>query len=163
MQKPSKTTRSAAKQNQVIRRRYGMYFFVIVAAVMALTLTAAVYAKPIAKALTLATTHQPEGYTELSFVTSSSNPLPSSAPVDTPRQFSFQITNHQTQSVSYHYIVTLSIGSVTTTVASGAVAIADGNSESISPSFTMPVASSTGIIDVHLTTTNQHIYFRSYS
>jgi uncharacterized membrane protein len=152
------TTKRQAKPTG--RQRF-VYFSSALVAVAVLVFVSRL--QPVANAITLATTRQPEGYTELWFNASAAHPLPSSAPAGKATQFSFHIANHETRSVTYRYLVTLAVANSVAQIGAGTVTLGDGKSADVTSGFTMPVPSATGLVGVQLVNPAQHIFFRTYS
>lgn len=119
--------------------------------------------RAIAHAVVMATTRLPQGYSELSFVTSTAKPLPSSAPVYKDETFVFQIANHEQRNWTYSYQVLLTIDGKTSVVSTGLVPLANGEVKSVTAHFSMPVPSKIGVVSVHISDPSQSIFFRSES
>jgi uncharacterized membrane protein len=132
----------------------------LVLTIVALTST---YATALRHAYTLATSHQPETFTELYFNSSHASPLPTSAPVGKVRTFSFHITNHENQPYSYHYTVGLRVNNQARLVKSGDIKLSNGQSADITVPFSMSVPEAVGEITVSLQNPQEHISFRSES
>jgi hypothetical protein len=109
----------------------------------------------VARAFSLATTHQPERYTQLYFGNSAHLPLYSPAKkIERP---SFYIVNHEAHTVTYQYRVTFTVGTKTTTLRQASVVLADGQSVGISFSYTMPAPNLAAQISVQLAGRAEHI------
>jgi hypothetical protein len=115
-----------------------------------------IYQPSIARTIGMATTYQPETYTELAF---SSSKLPAYVKTNTLNTFTFRVINHETKTVSYHYTVTQSGVGIT----QGNLVLAAGAAASQPVSFKITRPRTIDDLVVHLDNTNQEIYFRSQS
>ena len=114
----------------------------------------------VSDAITLATTHQPERYTQLFF----DNPakLPSYAPTGKIQTLNFSIVNNNAEQVTYTYETTITIGSSTTST-SHSLTLANGQSAQLVTQFTVPTPLTKAQITIHLLGTNQRITLASTS
>lgn len=116
-----------------------------------------VYKNDIASAFTLATTHQPESFTELYFINSRSLPLYS--PTLKPQRVTFRITNHESRQVTYAYIVTQD----GVKLAESTVVLSDGQSTDVTFVYIIPTPATPTTLSVSLVGRPEHIDFRSKS
>lgn len=116
-----------------------------------------IYKGAIAQAVTLATTHRPETFTELYFVNSSA--LPSYSPAQRVQHVSFHITNHEAKQMTYTYVISQDA----TQIAHAMVTLDDGKGTDIPFSFMIAVPNSTTQLSVHLENRSEHVDFRSKS
>lgn len=118
---------------------------------------AAINLNNISHAFTLATTRQPEGFTELYFVNSRTLPLYS--PATKPQHVTFRITNHEAHQVTYTYLVAQDATKLT----QSSVTLNDGQSADVTFSFTIPKPVTQTLLSVILMGRSEHIDFRSKS
>jgi uncharacterized membrane protein len=116
-----------------------------------------IYRGPIVQAFTLATTHQPETYTELYFVNSSA--LPTYAPAQKNQNVTFHITNHEAKQMNYTYAIVQD----GVQLSRSTVTLSNGQGIDIPFSFMIAQPSSATQISVHLENRSEHIDFRSKS
>jgi hypothetical protein len=116
-----------------------------------------IYRDNIVHAFTLATTHQPEQYSELFFAHSSH--LPSFVPVLKPQRIVFHITNHEASPTTYTYVVTQD----GVQLARGDVTLPDGQGMDVPFTFMNAQANHESQLSVHLIGRAQHIDFRCKS
>lgn len=141
--------------------RFAMATLVIGIIIGVSTLLVIGYSPALAQAYRLATTHQAERYSELYFDKHRS--LPSTAPVGTPRSVAFTIVNHEATTVTYHYVVSMTIAGTVTTLQEGNVQLKDGAAANTSVSFSVPKPDSSAMISVALVGRSEQIVFRSQS
>ncbi|HKU18054.1 MAG TPA: hypothetical protein VJP80_02160 [Candidatus Saccharimonadales bacterium] len=139
---------------------------VVIIAIVALlcigaSAAALIHRHTIAHAFTLATTHQPERYSELYFDNSAHLPLYS--PAYKAERVSFHIANHQGKTTTYAYRVVFQVGAKTSVLRSGSVTIADGSSADISVTYTMSAPNLSGQLNVQLEGRSEHIAYRMKS
>ncbi|HSX16852.1 MAG TPA: hypothetical protein VLH86_02000 [Patescibacteria group bacterium] len=116
------------------------------------------YKAPVTHAITMATSHEPEKFSELYFENSALLPL--YAPANIPQRVAFRISNHESQTITYHYIATMSTGLATSQIAEGEITLDDTASGSVPISFVMPVPNGSAQISVQLVGRSEHIAFR---
>lgn len=119
------------------------------------------YRTPLARALALATTHQPETYTELYFV--NNRQLPSLAPAGKTQTFAFGITNHEARTVTYRYVVSMTIDGNSVPAQTGSVVLASGQSRTLKAGFRLAEPGKSAVIGVNLAGRGEQIDFRSRS
>ncbi len=112
------------------------------------------------QAWTLATTHQPERYSELYFA--DPGHLPTYAPASKEQIIYFYIVNHEHQSQLYTYQVMQTIGTATT-VTEASVYVRDGQDAQQKVQFIIPKPLQQAIITVRLLHSNLQLSFRSQS
>jgi len=115
----------------------------------------------IAHAFTLATTHQPERFTELYF--NNSAHLPLYAPAGKLQHITFHIGNHEAHSVSYGYVALMTSNGNVTVLSRGNVTVVDTQGHDILLSFSLPAPNSAAQISVTLTGRPEHITFKARS
>ena len=87
----------------------------------------------------LATTHQPERFTSLGFV--STGRMPTYSPAGRPQHITFQLANHEAARTTYHYLAILSSSNGTTqTLGEGNITLDNGASTTRVLTYTMPAA-----------------------
>ena len=117
------------------------------------------YPSEISNSVTLATSHLPEGYTQLNFANQSSLPQHANIKVATP--FSFEVTNYEGRPRSYEYLVTATAATGTKVIASGNVSLQNGSMTKQTVYFTIPASNSSLKLTVSLSDSGQQINFRS--
>lgn|GEM_PF-1023305 len=145
-----------------IRRQRGVLVstFLVVIICAAIILGTNVFRSGITQAWSLATSHQPERYTELYF----NNPaqLPSYAPAHKSQSVAFTIVNHEAQTRTYTYTVQTTVGKVTTS-RTASVTLRDGQTVTDTIHFTIPLPNEQAYSAVKLLGTSQILAFRSQS
>jgi hypothetical protein len=111
----------------------------------------------IANAFVLATTHQPERFTELYFVNSSL--LPSYTPTAKIQHITFRITNHEAYPIAYTYI----IAQDTSQLAKNTITLSDAQSTDVTFTYSIPTPKTGTILSVSLINRTEHIAFRTKS
>ncbi|HSX32748.1 MAG TPA: hypothetical protein VLF91_00200 [Candidatus Saccharimonadales bacterium] len=134
---------------------------VILAAIAGIAFVSVVYQHQIARALTLATTHQPERYSELYFDDSAHLPLFSLN--GKVQHVSFRIVNHEAATTTYHYAVTITTNGVATSLADARVTLADGKTADIPFTYLITTPNTPAQISVQLVGRSEHITFRTKS
>lgn len=120
---------------------------------------AVLFQAPLATAVVMATTHQPERYTELSLV--DQNHLPARVKVSALTPVRFRLVSHESAPVTYHYVVTSSL--TNSVIAEGVVTLAPGQSADQVALFKLDRPKSTTLISVILIGRPETINFRSQS
>jgi len=148
-----------------LRQREGAATFLTWAFLLALGLLAIFVATAasgvnFSQAWTLATTHQPERYSELYF--EDPGHLPAYAPAGKLQVVYFHIVNHEHQSQHYQYSITRTIGGVTSEL-HGSVDARDGQDVRQALQFVIPKPLEQAKITVQLLNSNQQLTFRSQS
>lgn len=123
--------------------------------------TGIVHKHTVTHAFTLATTHQPERFTELYF--NNSAHLPLYAPAGKLQHIAFHISNHEARSVSYDYVATIADNGNVATLVHGRITLADTQSHDVPFSFSLPVPNSAAQISVTLTGHPEHLTFKARS
>jgi uncharacterized membrane protein len=108
----------------------------------------------------LASSHQPENFTELYFLHPSQ--LPQYSPAGKRTTVYFHIQNDSDVTQTYQYLVTLQDPDKTTKN-SGAVAISANSGKSIAYNFTIPKPSEKVVITISIPGTEEYLTFRSQS
>jgi len=111
----------------------------------------------VADAITLATTHQPEAFTELSF--NDSTHLPIYSPVHKIEHVVFHIANHEAKTIDYVYTVKQDALQITHT----SITLQDGQSVDVPFTYVISTPSTATQISVQLDGRSEHIDFRSNS
>jgi len=114
----------------------------------------------LAKAYSLATSHQPERYTELYF--NNAGQLPSYSPTGKSRTISFHITNHEARLMTYHFQTAVTVNNQTT-ITRGEVRLGQNQGADRSVSYVIPRPNLPAKIVVMLSERNLQISFRSTS
>lgn len=119
------------------------------------------YSSQLARAFTLATSHLPEGYTQLYFVDQTQ--LPEHVKTAAVSSFSFDITNDEGQWRTYSYEVTQTSSSgMVSYIADGQVILQNGGSVVVPVKFELKVPRSSAQLKVSLLKADgQEIDFRS--
>ena len=112
-------------------------------------------------AVTLATTRQPEAFTQLYF--DHQDKLPLSVKPGTNSYFVFQITNHESKTVTYHYQILQSSTTDSVVIGGGTVTLNDGDFAHKRVNFKLKAPKSSATLTVKLVDQNQQINFRSQS
>lgn len=112
-------------------------------------------------AIALATTRQPESFTELYF--DHQDKLPFSIKSGTNNYFVFQITNHESKTVTYHYQILQSSTTGSVAIGGGTVTLTDGDFAHKRVTFKLKAPKSSATLIVKLVDQNQQINFRSKS
>jgi hypothetical protein len=114
----------------------------------------------IAQAFTLATTHQPERYSQLYF----DNParLPSYAPTGKTQTVPFSVVNNNTEEMTYTYRVTTTIGATTTSTVHS-LRLANGQVTQLTTQFVIPKPLTKAHIVIQLLGTNEQLTLESTS
>lgn len=119
------------------------------------------YKGGVSQALTLATTHQAESYTELYFDNSSHLPLYSAA--SKLQHVSFHLANHEAQVTSYSYTVTLYVGQTATKLAQGTTTLQNGQFIDVPFTYTLRTPNTAAQIFVRLANRPEYITYRTKS
>ena len=114
----------------------------------------------ISKAFTLATTHQPERYTQLYFTSPAK--LPSYAATGQTQTVPFSVVNDNAQPVSYSYQVITTIGNVTTRTSSS-FRLASGRTIYLTTQFTIPTPLTKAHLVIKLLNTDEQLTLASTS
>ncbi|HEU4966139.1 MAG TPA: DUF1616 domain-containing protein [Candidatus Saccharimonadales bacterium] len=145
-----------------IRRQRGVLLglFLVVIVGAAIVLGTNLFRSSITEAWSLATSHQPERYTELYF----DNPaqLPSYAPAGKSQKVPFTIVNHEAATRTYTYTVQTTIGTVTTS-RTVTVTLRNGQAATDTVRFAIPLPNEQAHTTITLLGTNQSLTFRSQS
>jgi uncharacterized membrane protein len=132
----------------------------IVLALLALLLiscVAIINKQSISSVFVMATTHQPERFTELYFVDSSL--LPSYTPTAKPQRVTFRITNHEAHPVTYTYVVTQNARQLV----KDTITLGDAQSSDINFVYSIPTPTTDAALSVSLIDRAEHIAFRTKS
>lgn len=115
----------------------------------------------VASAVRLATTHQPERFTELYF--NNHRLLPAVVKPKTARKLSFHIANHESHTVTYHYAVIQSAAAGAASVQTGTVTLASNQGADEVATYTAPAVPEPFTVMVALMGRPEAISFRSQS
>jgi uncharacterized membrane protein len=132
-----------------------------VVAVIAIGLITLLAQPAAARALTQATTQQPEHFTELYFMNHIT--LPKVVTAGVPASFTYRIVNHETTTTIYHPQVQLVENGQTHTLNSDTFQLTDGALRDTTISFTASQPGSQLELIVNLPEQHQIIHFRSHS
>ena len=138
-------------------RRYAFAAILVV-------LTIAIYisnSRSINHVVALASTHQPETYTELYFV--SPNTLPAHVAQGVVSKFSFGVTSHQSNATNYGYEITDTTPDGVSVVTRGSLILQNSGTEQKTVNFTIAKANTSALIQISLVGTNKKISFWSQS
>lgn len=111
----------------------------------------------VASAFVMATTHQPERFTELYFVDSSL--LPSYTPTAKPQHVTFRVTNHEAHPVTYTYVITQNA----VQIARNTITLGDAQNADINFVYSIPTPTTDATLSVSLIDRAEHIVFRTKS
>jgi hypothetical protein len=136
-----------------------LFSLIAVVCVIACVYLMATYRTTIAHAFSLATSHQPERYSELYFTNSTH--LPFSVPLGQTKAFDFRIVNHEASKTTYTYLVLLEVDGVSTQIERGTVTLEDGRSADVTVPYTPPRPNISAQITVQLIDRAEQIAFRS--
>ena len=117
--------------------------------------------KHVVDAWSQATTRQPQPYTALSFT--HTGDLPTYASAGTLKRITFQLSNHESATTTYHYRAHLSTGSVSTVLDEGVLTLAAGESIGKTLTFSLPQPNMDGTIIVQLVDRAEYITFGTKS
>lgn len=112
-------------------------------------------------AFALATTHQPESFTELYFVNSAH--LPYYSPAGKPQTVTFRVANHQTGTKAYSYTATIKTATGTATLAGGILNVSENGSVDTKVVYTLADPNADAQITVTLNDTPYAVTFRTKS
>jgi hypothetical protein len=111
------------------------------------------------RAIMLATTHQPERFTELYF--NNHQLLPTQIPAGKPITFSYHVTNHEAGPVVYYARVSIVANGKVELLKYDTVTLADGEGRDRSVVFTESLPNQNLQLIVELPNQSQSIYFRT--
>lgn len=135
---------------------------IAIAALFAITIGALfITSQTFARAWTLATTQQTEGYSALSFV--DTGHLPQYSAAGKQQHVSFSLINHEGQPTTYQYIATMTIGSTAQTVAQGNVTLGSNQNFQKTILYTVPKPNQTAHITVRLQNRSEYVSFETKS
>jgi uncharacterized membrane protein len=109
----------------------------------------------------LATSHQPETYTELYFANVTK--LPGQVTAGKTYTYTVHVTNHQAKTVRYRVVATVAISHAATTVTQATITLRDGQGADKEFTLNMPKTQESAVITVSLPDQGQHIEFKSKS
>jgi hypothetical protein len=110
-------------------------------------------------AITLATTRQPEHFTELYF--NNHQHLPAQLDVNVPTTFSYHVTNHEAGPVTYHAWISVVENGKVRLLSHDTFTLSDGAGNDHSVIFSEPLPHQNIQLIIDLPDQNQRIYFRS--
>jgi hypothetical protein len=115
----------------------------------------------IKQAVALATTRQPEAYTELYFAAPSQ--LPRTIAAGKPTTFSYRITSHLTTTTTFKAYVTIVENGSSRLIKTDSLTLAPGKTGTANVTFTTPKSNTRLEVIVDLPARHQHIHFKSQS
>ncbi len=151
----SKPKHTQPKSHAVLSRILALELLIV------LVVLGVMFKTPIHSAYALASTHQPETYTELYFTNVVS--LPKQVTVGRIYNFGFKVVNHESRIMTYHYAVTIQYGTTTQVLATKTVAVPAAGSAIIPVSFEIDQLNQLATLKVTLAEQHESISFRSQS
>lgn len=121
-------------------------------------IVAGAHSSGVKHALQLATTHQPERFSELYF--NDQSHLPTVVSVQTTKQFSFHTANHEANATHYNYVVIVGSNNDSHILKSGSFTLGYGASIDVPVSYSLPKPQQDYQIIVELIDRPQQIMFR---
>jgi len=135
---------------------------VLTATVLAiLVVLGAQFRAPIQTVYSLASSHHPETYTELYF--DNVVKLPTRVTVGKLYKFGFQVVNHESQAMTYHYQITMQHNQTTQTLVSGDLILPADGVATVPVLFSVDQLDQLTTITVSLVAQHELISFRSQS
>lgn len=143
-----------------LHRRFG-WFHVFMACMIALIVTLLVTMPNPGRTFALATTYEPENYTELYFDDPAG--LPRAVSADEPAKFSYRIVNRQSTTTTYHSYVTVYENGVARQIQTDNPTVKPGQFAELTVIFTPRQSNSSIKVEVNLPAQHQSIHFGSQS